>query len=279
MHFLAENFRHYWSLFWVVGLAGAEALLYRFALRRTYPWRSCVTSLGLFVGNRVLNITTGFIIPVFVLGFFWKFRIWDPSPLGWWYYPLFFLAFEFFYYWYHRGMHEVRLFWAVHHLHHSADDLTVASSSRITWTPLGAFTGLYFLPLVLIGFPPVLVAFWGHMHTTIMTWVHVDWIPKLGPIEGLMNTPSAHRVHHAANEEYLYKNYGGILLIFDRIFGTYAPERTELPVRIGLVAPVPSSNLFVIGFYEWICIFRDWKRIPSMRTRLRMLAARPGTEF
>jgi sterol desaturase/sphingolipid hydroxylase (fatty acid hydroxylase superfamily) len=107
-------------------------------------------------------------------------------------------------------------------------------------------------------------------------WLHADWIPKLGWLEYVFNTPSHHRVHHAANPEYLDANYGGTLIVFDRLFGTLIEERADLPCRYGLVKPLLSNNPFVINFHEWRALGRDLWQARSWRERLHYLFDAPG---
>ena len=188
---------------------------------------------------------------------------------------LFFLL-EFFYYWLHRCGHRVRWFWVNHAVHHSPNQLNLSASLRI-----GAFGKLmgnvvFLLPLVWIGFDLRLVLVALTLNLLYQFWIHATWIPKLGWLEGVLNTPSAHRVHHAANLEYLDANYGGVLLVFDRLFGTYRPERDDLPCRYGLVHPMSSYNPLVVEFAQWISLARDLARARSPRAVLGYLAMPPG---
>jgi hypothetical protein len=107
-------------------------------------------------------------------------------------------------------------------------------------------------------------------------WIHATWIPRLGPLEWILNTPSAHRVHHAANLEYLDGNYGGVLIVFDRLFGTYIAERADTPCRYGLYRPLKSYNLFVIEFDQWHALWRDLRSAASIRDGLGYLFMPPG---
>ncbi len=187
-----------------------------------------------------------------------------------------FLLLEFFYYWLHRAGHRVRWFWGNHAVHHSPNQLNLAASLRI-----GAFgkvigNVIFLLPLVWIGFDLRLVVAALTLNLLYQFWLHATWIPKLGWLEGVLNTPSAHRVHHAANLEYLDANYGGVLLVFDRLFGTYRPERDDLPCRYGLVHPMTSYNPMVVEFAQWISLARDLASARSLRAVLGYLCMPPG---
>src|SRR6185369_16060088 len=142
-------------------------------------------------------------------------------------------------------------------VHHSPNELNLAAAFRIG--AFGKLTGnvFFFLPLVWLGFDLRLVLAALTLNLLYQFWIHATWIPKLGWLEVVLNTPSAHRVHHAANVEYLDANYGGVLIVFDRLFGTYVEERAEEPCRYGLVTPTTSRNPFVVEFEHWATLIRD----------------------
>jgi sterol desaturase/sphingolipid hydroxylase (fatty acid hydroxylase superfamily) len=125
---------------------------------------------------------------------------------------------------------------------------------------------VFYLPLAWLGFPPQMILAAYAINLLYQFWIHAEWIPKLGFLEGILNTPSAHRVHHGANLEYLDVNYGGILVIFDRIFGTYRAEREEVKIRYGLVEPQLSKNPFKILFAQWLYLIRDVLQSRSLVT-------------
>lgn len=183
---------------------------------------------------------------------------------------------EFCYYWYHRAAHRVRWFWCNHSVHHSPDELNLSAAYRI-----GAFgrlsgTTFFFVPLMWLGFHPKIVVQALTFNLLYQFWLHTTWIPKLGWLEGIVNTPSAHRVHHASNPEYIDANFGGVLMIFDRLFGTYRAERDDLPVCYGLVQPMTSRNPLRIEFREWAWLARDLWRARSLRAAFGALFMPPG---
>ena len=187
-----------------------------------------------------------------------------------------FIGQEFCYYWYHRAAHRVRWFWCNHAVHHTPAQLNLSAAYRIgIFGPLTG-TALFFVPLVWLGFPPKLVFAMLQLNLLYQFWIHATWIPKLGWLEGVLNTPSAHRVHHAANLEYLDANYGGVLLVFDRLFGTYRAERDEVPCRYGLVKPMTSHNPLRIEFHQWLQLGRDILHARSLRALLGTLWMPPG---
>ena len=192
-----------------------------------------------------------------------------PSPLGW---IAVMVAWDFAYYWDHRFSHEIRLFWAAHVNHHSSRAYNLSTALRQPWTALQ--TTLFVAPLALLGFSAeMLYLAWG-FNLIYQYWVHTEVVGRLGPLEWVLNTPSHHRVHHGANPQYLDKNYGGILILWDRLFGTFAPE-IEPPVY-GLTKNIDTYNPLRIAFHEWIALARDMAGAASLGEALRYALARPG---
>ena len=187
-----------------------------------------------------------------------------------------FIGQEFCYYWYHRAAHRVRWFWCTHAIHHSPNQLNLSAAYRFGWT--GRLTGslLFFMLAPLLGMPPRIILMLLSLNLLYQFWLHATWIPRLGPLEWILNTPSAHRVHHAANLEYLDGNYGGVLIIFDRLFGTYLPEKADVPCRFGLVKPVQSYNLLTIELAHWQALLRDLQSARTMREACAYLFNSPG---
>lgn len=189
---------------------------------------------------------------------------------------LLFFTLEFFYYWLHRAGHRVRWFWCNHAVHHTPNELCLAASLRIG--AFGRLTGnvVFLLPLVWLGFELRLVITALTLNLLYQFWIHATWIPKLGFLEGWLNTPSAHRVHHAANLEYLDANYGGVLVVFDRLFGTYIPERDDVPCRYGLVHPERSYNPLKVEFGQWWRLGKDLAAARSAKAFFGALLMPPG---
>lgn len=165
-----------------------------------------------------------------------------------------FFVVELVYYWYHRISHEVPLLWTIHHTHHSSPWFNFTTAGRLNW--LGKFTSqIFYLPLILIGFAPQTITLFLGLSLVYQVFIHTKMIGKLGFLEGwLFNTPSAHRVHHGSNLKYLDKNYGGTLILFDRLFGTYQPEEEE--VKYGVTTGFIGFNPFVIVFKPIIDYFK-----------------------
>ncbi len=187
-----------------------------------------------------------------------------------------FIGQEFCYYWYHRAAHRVRWFWSAHAVHHSPNELTLAAAFRIGIFGKLTGTALFFVPLVWLGFDVRTVFSVLTLNLLYQFWIHVTWIPRLGWLEYVLNTPSSHRVHHASNTDYLDANFGGVLIVFDRLFGTYIAERDDLPCRYGLVEPQTSYNPLRVEFTPWLNLARDLARARSVRAVLGHLFMPPG---
>ena len=176
------------------------------------------------------------------------------------------------YYWFHRFHHEVRFFWASHVVHHSSEQYNLSTALRQTWTPM---TGIvFFLPLILLGFEPWMVMTAHGFNLLYQYWIHTRVIDRLGAFGWIFNTPSHHRVHHGSNLAYLDKNYAGIFIIWDRLFGTFEPERA--PVKFGLTKNIRTYNPVKIAFHEYRDIARDVASARSLREALGRVLGAPG---
>jgi len=132
------------------------------------------------------------------------------------------------------------------------------------------------VPMIWLGFPPQAVFAALALNLLYQFWLHTEWVPKLGWLEYVLNTPSHHRVHHASNAGYIDTNYGGVLIVFDRLFGTFAAERHDLPCRYGLATPLISHNPIRIAFHEWLKIINDLRGARSPREAFGYLFGPPG---
>ena len=229
-----------------------------------YDWKASACSLGDMIGRRLLSLVPYTLTAPWMV-WAWEHRFFTQSLDNVGSVLLLFFGLEFFYYWYHRFSHTSRWFWAAHSPHHSPNQLNLSAAYRLGW--FGKYTGAtaFFTPLVLIGFTPEIVLTALLLNLLYQFWLHTDWIPRLGWLEHVFNTPSNHRVHHARNPEYLDANFGGVLVVFDRLFGTYIAERDDVPCDYGTVTPVVSSrNPFVINFAPWIGLFKDLRSARSL---------------
>lgn len=194
-------------------------------------------------------------------------------PMGWWSILLAVLAADFTYYWMHRCEHEIRLFWANHSVHHSSPEFNFTTALRISWVD-GLIEWLFFIPMILIGFDLVHTVIGLVIVVAYQSWIHTEKIGKLGWLDKIFNTPSVHRVHHGTNAQYIDKNYGGILIVWDRLFGTYAAE-TEM-VTFGITTPIGSHNPLVINFKEYAALFRDVRQAKDWKAAFGYVTGAPG---
>lgn len=269
-----EKFLLYVALPTVVLASLVEALV--LAWRGGYNWRAMGVSLADLAGRTAVSLLLPLSIATPLVNWAWEHRIATLTLDTWQSFAIIFVGQEFCYYWYHRAAHRVRWFWGNHAVHHSPNELNLSAAYRIGM--FGRLTGtpLFFVPLVYLGFPLRVVLAALTLNLLYQFWIHATWIPKLGWLEGWINTPSAHRVHHAANLDYLDANYGGVLLVFDRLFGTYRPERDDLPCRYGLVHPMTSYNPIRVELQQWIDLARDLAGARSPGHVLGYLLRPPG---
>jgi sterol desaturase/sphingolipid hydroxylase (fatty acid hydroxylase superfamily) len=258
----------------IVLLATLEGVVLRFVLKRAYDWKAYAANIADAIGRRAVDLLgLSLAFPVIAWAHAHRVATLDLSTGGQW--LLLFVGQEFCYYWYHRAAHRVRWFWASHTVHHSPNELTLAAALRLGWTGKLTGTGLFFVPLVWLGFEPIVALGMLGLNLLYQFWIHATWIPKLGPLEWVFNTPSHHRVHHASNAAYLDCNYGGVLIVFDRLFGTFVAEREDLPPVYGLTTPLHSYNPFRIALHGWLALGRDLLAVRKPMDLLRTLFGPP----
>lgn len=238
-----------------------------------YEVKDTFSSLAMGIGN----VISGFVSKLVVLGAFilvYRFRLFT-LPFTWWMWVLAFFADDLSYYWFHYVSHNMRWFWASHVVHHSSQRYNLSTALRQTWT--GNLTGsfIFWMWMPLVGFHPFVVVLMQQISLIYQFWIHteaVHFLPR--PIEFIFNTPSHHRVHHATNLKYLDKNHGGILIIWDRLFGTFQPEE-ERPVY-GLTKNIDTFNPVRIAFKEWGDMFRQAWKSGSVRNGINYILRPPG---
>ena len=259
----------------VLAAALIEGLWLSRKRQQRYDWKEWATSLADITVRRLLALVPySLAAPVFAWAYEHRLFTLSPDSVGG--VLLLFVSLEFFYYWFHRSSHTVRWFWNTHSVHHSPNHFTLAAAYRLGW--LGKFAGatIFFTPMALLGFEPTTILVALQLNLLYQFWIHAEWIPKLGGLEFVLNTPSAHRVHHASNPEYLDANYGGVLIVFDRLFGTYIAERDDVPCRYGLVTPVTTYNPVRINFQPWIGMAKDVASARSLGEAWMFLFGAPG---
>lgn len=191
------------------------------------------------------------------------------AAMTWW---------DFAYYWNHRWQHEVRAMWAIHVVHHSSEHYNLSTALR---QPIAGAFGVwmpYGLP-ARFGVRPTIIETSRALNLIYQYWIHTDLIRSLGPAEEVLNTPSHHRVHHGVNQQYIDRNHGGILITWDRLFGTFRRENADDPVRYGLTRNVGSYNVLTVGTHEYRDMFRDVRRSTNWRDRLGFVLRGPGWAY
>jgi sterol desaturase/sphingolipid hydroxylase (fatty acid hydroxylase superfamily) len=211
-----------------------------------------------------------------VLFAFWDQRLWTVPMNTVWGVALLFAGVEFFYYWHHRASHECRWFWANHSVHHSPQHFNLSAAYRLGWTGVISGHFLFYAPLAWLGFHPAGIGLTLAVNLAYQFWLHTELVGSLGWFDRWFNSPSNHRVHHATNADYLDCNYGGVTMVFDRLFGSYVPECKSNPPHYGLIKPVNSANPIAIALHEWIAIVKDLADARSLREVAAYLFARPG---
>ena len=247
---------------------GNDVLTKRFSKPRFFETlSSCFTQVPYYLTEALVFGTAVYVYFTIHDSISWKIPVDLSSAL------LVLLLADFVYYVEHFCMHKVRLLWLAHSVHHSSTDMNTATAFRFSiFDPVAS--ALFHLPLVLMGFNPILIFAAEVLVQAYQFWLHNEMIGKLGPIEWLFNTPSHHRVHHGSNPKYIDKNYGGILIIWDRLFGTFQKE-DELP-RYGLTTPMTSKNPFIVQFYEFPKLFRDISKANGFGEILGYIFRAPG---
>lgn len=236
-----------------------------------YELKDSAASLTMGLGSLAIGVVAAFLrVPFFA--WLYEHRFLDLGS-AWWSWILLLFAEDCCYYWFHRLHHEVRVLWAAHVVHHSSQHYNLSTALRQPWvTP---FTGpIFWAPLPLLGFSPAMVLIAQSWSLLYQFWLHTEAVGKLGPLEWVLNTPSHHRVHHGTNPEYLDKNHGGIFIIWDRLFGTFAEERDR--VVYGITKNLESFSPITIAVHELRAMGRDLVASRGPRDAWRAVFGRPG---
>lgn len=251
-----------------------EMIFVRVTKRGGYEAKDSAASLFMGFGSTIAGILTGGLYLVSAL-WVYQYRLFDIG-WTWWALVACFFAEDLAYYWFHRISHERRIWWASHVVHHSSQHYNLSTALRQTWTGALAFTFATKLPLFFIGFPPAMVFFFSGVSLVYQFWIHTESIGRMGPLEWVLNTPSHHRVHHATNPRYLDANYAGVLIIWDRLFGSFIPEVDHDKPRYGIVSNLGTFNPLRIAIHEWAGIARDVRGARSIGQVFGYIFGPPG---
>lgn len=263
-----------WAIPAFVILIFAEMLWARRRAPQAYEPRDTMTSLVLGLGSTAVAILAAGTIAAAAM-WLYGHRV---ATLGWawWVWIACFVLDDFNYYWAHRTGHRIRWFWASHVNHHSSQHYNLSTALRQTWTGFVALSFIFRIWPALLGFHPAMIVFAGGINLIYQFWIHTEAIGRLPRwFEAVMNTPSHHRVHHATNPVYLDRNYAGVFIVWDRLFGTFQPELDGERIRYGIIRQLGSFSVIWAVFHEWAAIVRDVWRAP-WRHKLSYLWRVPG---
>ena len=252
-----------------------------------YNWKDLFASGFMGVGSAILGALLKVTLSIFI--FEGVFAFFNPLVDGvrthilgyqsfgyvWYVWLLCMLADDFTYYWFHRANHEIRVLWAAHIVHHSSDNFNLGTAVRNGWFTL-LYKPFFYAWMPAIGFPPEMVLVCLGVEALWQFQLHSQYVPRLGPLETVINSHTMHQVHHAQNIEYLDKNHGGILNIFDRIFGTWKPLDDAVDIRYGVIHSPNSYNPLVILTHEFKDIWQDVKSARNLRDALMYVFGPPG---
>lgn len=219
--------------------------------KKVYEVRETVTNITILAGFHLSKfLFAGY--QLFFLEQGARLAIFD-LPFKLWVFGLCFIVTDFIYYWFHRASHVWKPLWAFHVVHHSSPLMNLTAAYRLNWFS-ALVSPFFFIPAVIIGFPPEFIVLSYALNLLYQFFLHTEAVGKIKPVEGILDTPSAHRVHHGSNPLYIDRNFGGVLMIWDRFFGTYQPETEK--VRYGITSGFVSQNPFRLVFFGFIDLFR-----------------------
>jgi alkylglycerol monooxygenase len=252
---------------------GLELFVARRRGASVYRLADALADLGCGIGQRaVLVLGAAAVLGVYALVYAHA-RLVTFAPGSLWPWAIAVVGVEVAYYWWHRLSHEVNLLWAVHVVHHQSEDYNLAVALRqAILSPVSILP--FYLPLAVLGVPLVHFAVVEALVTLYQFWIHTELVGRIGPLEAVLNTPSHHRVHHAVNPQYLDKNYAGTFIVWDRLFGSFAPERERC--IYGISHSLHSFNPVWAQLQPWVALVSEMARAPSLGAAVRFLFASPA---
>jgi alkylglycerol monooxygenase len=241
----------------------------------TYRLNDSINSLSLGVLSQLSNLfTTALRVGIYTFAY-QHLAAWSLPADSPWVWLLALVGYDFCYYWHHRAGHESALFWASHVAHHQSQEFNLTTALRQTST--GALLGwVFYLPLAIVGIPPALFAIAALIDLLYQYWIHTEHVRRLGWLDRVLATPSNHRVHHAVNDRYLDRNYGGILIVWDRLFGTFVEEGE--PCVYGTRAPLASWDPLWANVEVFTALVRKSLALPRWRDKWLVWLRSPGWE-
>ena len=255
------------------GLMVIEFLYARLRGRSLYRFNDTIAALTCGMGDQIVGLLSSILvlgIYQYVYASFGQLKMSVSEPITW---VVGIVAVDLCYYAYHRFSHRVNFAWATHVVHHQSEEYNLAVALRQSWFTQ-SYSWVFYMPLAVLGLPTVVWAGSFAANLLYQYWIHTRAIGKLGPIEWVMNTPSHHRVHHGTNPEYIDKNYAGIFIVWDRLFGTFEEEQAE--VIYGIMKPLQAWNPLTANLMPIVTLARDsWAQV-RLTDKLKMWIAEPG---
>lgn len=243
----------------------------RYQNRKLYDRRETFGSICVGVGNVAINLALKLVLLYIII---WVYNLipWRMY-LNWWTFLPCYVIFDFCSYWAHRISHQQRFWWATHVVHHSSENYNLTVSFRLSWVQ--HLKLIFFLPVALVGFHPVVFFVVNQIAVLFQFWVHTEYIRRMHPaIEYLFATPSNHRVHHGSQEKYINKNYGATFIVWDRLFGTYQPEEEQ--AEYGLTHQLErKGDPIYINFHEYVDIWKDIRGARGLKKKFFFLFGNP----
>lgn len=272
---ILPNIIHYAIPFFAISVFVESMIIVKHTTKR-YRLKDALTSITMGLGNVAIGFVSKLLVFYVLINIYEHLRLFT-IPFAWWAWVLIFLLDDFAYYWSHRIGHRSRFFWASHVVHHSSREYNLSTALRQTWTG-GFFTFIFWSWIALLGFHPVMILFQMGISLLYQYWIHTELIGKMPKwFEAVFNTPSHHRVHHGSNPLYLDKNHAGILIIWDKLFGTFQPELEEEKVTYGLTTNIDTYNPLKIAFQEWGLMLKDaFNAKTSLFNKLKYFIKPPG---
>jgi len=237
-----------------------------------YRLNDSIANLHQGIGSQLVGL---FVKTVLFVGYMYIFEHWRifEIPNTIWTWIALFIGVDFFYYWFHRMSHQINALWAAHIVHHQSEEYNLTVALRQSWFQ-GWFSWVFYLPLALIGFDPVIFLTLSSFNTLYQFWIHTRTIKSMGFLEYILNTPSHHRVHHGSNPKYIDKNHAGTLIIWDRLFGTFQKEEEE--VYYGITTPLASWNPVWANVHYWKELIDTAKKSDNITDKIRVFVKPPG---
>lgn len=255
--------------------------------KQLYKWKDLLSSLSLGVGSAILGALIKTVSVILIFNFTYEIfnpmingvrtniMGWESFGYAWYFWVICMLLDDYTYYWFHRQNHMIRFLWAAHIVHHSSDNFNLGTAVRNGWFTI-FYKPFFYVWIVIIGFPPEMLVVCLGIEALWQFQLHTKYIKKMGFIEKFINTHTMHQVHHARNIEYMDKNHGGILNIFDRIFGTWKELDDSIEIEYGVSKPPNSYNLYVILTHEYKNIWEDMKKSSSWYHKFMYVFGPPG---